>query len=179
MRLLRSADTSPPRFEDVAGVIRAGSFLDEATELADGESVLYAAVTVEPSGLESISLSRIIRVTRTGDGFRVDLEAAYGTQGFDTTPPAAPEGLAADSPGAGQVRLAWTASAEADVRVYHVYASPSADPETTQAFRIASLPADHPTYLDWSSGGGTMHYAVTAADFQGNESDPARTTASP
>jgi hypothetical protein len=56
-----------------------------------------------------------------------------------------------------------------------VYASPDGPPEITQAFRIASLPAGHPSYLDWSHGPeSTIHYAVTAVDYQGNESGPAR-----
>lgn len=179
VRLLRSPDVSPPRFEDVAGVISAGSFLDETTALAEGESVLYATAAVEHSGVESRSLSRVIRVTRSGAGYRVDLVTPYGTRGFDATAPAAPAGLSVASPATEQVRLSWTATAEGDARAYHVYASPTSAPAITRAFRIAALPVDHPTFLDWSSGGGTMHYAVTTVDFQGNESDPARITATP
>jgi hypothetical protein len=180
VRLFRSADIAEPDFEPLTGVVAGDSYLDETANLADGESVLYAATGLEPSGLESRSLSRVIRVTRTGSTFRADQVTPYGTRDFDGNPPSAPSGLTAVIEDATRVRLTWTPPPGMDVRGYHVYAANGEDPQVTQAFLVASLPADHPGYLDWSPGtaAGTR-YAVCAFDYQGNQSDPVRATATP
>jgi hypothetical protein len=173
VRVFRSADATPPAWEDVSGVVEDGSYLDDA-DIPDGGSMLYAVTAVETSGLESRVLSRVIRVTREGSGFRVDQLEPYGSTGFDLVPPGDPADLTAVT-ATGGMALAWTAPADRDVRLFHVYASPDGPPEITQAYRIASLPAGHPSYLDWSHGPeSTVHYAVTAVDYQGNESGPVR-----
>lgn len=179
VRVMRSEDVSPPVFIDISGFIRQDSFSDSNIQLADNESVLYAVTSIESSGIESRSLSRVIRVTRSGSTYRVDQESPYGTIGFDTEAPSAPTGLAAQLQGTMGILLSWTPPPELDVRVYHIYASPGSDPETNQAYRVASMPASHPTYIDWSSSTGQLNYAVTAEDFQGNESSPARAIYSP
>lgn len=177
VRVLRSADVSPPVFEPLSGVVQVGSFLDDTITLQAGETILYAVTAVEHSGLESRSVSRIIRVTRESSSYRVDQVTPYGTADFDTTAPAAPSTFAAAAQSGNSVRLTWTPGAEADLRLFHIYASPDAPPELTQAYRIASMPAVHPSFLDWSvTTGASTHYAVTAVDFQGNESEPARTS---
>ena len=179
VRVLRSQDVTPPVFEDLTGPLAADSFLDDTVGLTDGASILYAVTGIEQSGLESRRLSRVIRVTRTGDTYRVDQLAPYGTAGFDTTPPAAPSQLAASVGPSGALHVTWTAPSDSDVRLVHLYAAVGADPAISQGQRIASLPPAHPTYLDWSFGSGELHYAVTAEDFQGNESAPARITVTP
>lgn len=173
VRVFRSPDSSPLAFEDVSGVVEGSSYLDDH-EIPDGGSVLYAVTAVEHSGLESRVLSRIVRVTREGSTYRVDQHEPYGTSGFDLEAPGAPTDLSA-STATGGMLLSWSPPTDGDVRLFHVYASPTGDPDTTQAHRIASLPASHPAYLDWSHGPETeIHYAVTAVDYQGNESDPVR-----
>jgi hypothetical protein len=180
VRILRSPDVDPLQLETAAIVDAGGTFADDATELAEGESVLYAAAAIENGGLESLSLSRIIRVTLSGGELRVDQVTPYGTQGFDLEPPADPSGLTASSPAAGQVRLAWTAPGDPDLRGFNLYASIEGPPDVDQSRLIATLPAGHPTFLDWSFGtAAQVSYAVTAVDWQGNESGPARADVSP
>lgn len=177
VRVLRSVDLETPVFEPVSGVVEGGSFLDDTLTLQPGETVLYAVTAVEHSGLESRSLSRIIRVTREPSSYRVDQVTPYGTTSFDTLAPVAPTTFATAVDGGDSVRLTWSPGPDPDVRLYHIYAAPNGPPELTQAFRIASLPDVHPSFLDWSvTTGATIHYAVTALDFQGNESEPARTS---
>ena len=165
---------------NINGALAGSTFLDETEDLADGGSVLYAVTGVESSGLESRSLSRIIRITRVGSSYRVDQVTPYGSRDFDVNSPLLPSGLVAVIEDSTRVRLTWNSSSETDLRGYHVYAAQGESPQATQAFRIVSLPADHTGYLDWSNGeaAGT-HYAVCAFDYQGNQSDPVRATASP
>ena len=114
-----------------------------------------------------------------GEQHSADLVEACGTQGFDLSALSVPADLAAQID-TGAVRLSWSEPPELDVRLYHLYASITGEPAASQAARIASMPAGHPSYLDWSHGAvGTIDYAVTAADYQGNESELARESVAP
>ncbi|MBN2496744.1 MAG: hypothetical protein JXR96_19290 [Deltaproteobacteria bacterium] len=180
VRIWRSPDSEPFDFQPLGEAGPSASYLDSSAQLADGESVIYAATCVEHSGLESRSLSRVLRVTRIGARYRCDRVEPYGHRGFDTRPPGAPTALEALAE-QGLIRLRWSAPGDADLRAFHVYASPDGPPEPVQAFRVASPAAGHPTYLDWSAGpaASSVHYAVTAVDGQGHESQPARVSFEP
>jgi hypothetical protein len=88
----------------------------------------------------------------------------------DTTPPAAPTGLAA-TPGPGSVTLAWTASTALDLAGYRVYRSTSL-PVTTSGGPVSGTGLlTSPSYADTGLPGGTpVHYAVAAVDTSGNAS---------
>lgn len=109
---------------------------------------------------------------------RVDAAAALAATpppGNDVTPPAAPTGLGA-TPGNAQVQLAWNPSPESDLAGYSVWRSTDS---TNFTLLTPSLLAT-PGYTDTGLVNGTLyHYAVYAEDLTGNESTPARVSATP
>jgi subtilisin family serine protease len=95
----------------------------------------------------------------------------------DTTPPAAPGGLAA-TPGDAQVSLDWATNGEADLAGYNVYRS------TESGVGHVKLNASLLTgsaYVDTGlANGTTYYYVVTAVDTTGNVSGPSsEATATP
>ena len=87
----------------------------------------------------------------------------------DTTPPAAPSGLAVQTSGAGALRLTWTANSEPDLAGYKVYRSPNAG--GPYALISGASLVSTAAYLDENlEGGKTYYYTVTAVDATGNES---------
>ena len=84
----------------------------------------------------------------------------------DTTPPAAPTGLAATA-GSGIITLDWNQNAEADLAGYSVY-------RTTTSGSYGSALTNGLTvtnFVDTSVVNGTMYYyEITASDFNSNES---------
>jgi fibronectin type 3 domain-containing protein len=87
--------------------------------------------------------------------------------GSDTTPPAAPAGLAADAAD-GAVGLSWDAVDDADA--YRVYRS--TDPTDAAGGNALESGLSATTYDDPSvTNGTTYYYRVTAVDEAGNESD--------
>jgi fibronectin type 3 domain-containing protein len=84
----------------------------------------------------------------------------------DTTPPAAPTGLAA-TPGDGQVSLDWADNSEPDLASYSVYRdTTSGGPYSQIAWGVAA--SDH---VDSAvTNGTTYYYVVTAVDTSSNES---------
>ncbi len=132
------------------------------------------AVTAEEfSRLESDTTSPVISVTFGKDGNYVVGPAGPGTSGWDNQPPARVRGFAARKDQAGGYYLRWEPSPEKDLRYYNLYFSSHARPEAVQARRIASPPFGTTEYLDWAAGNPEkLHYAITAVDRQGNESQP-------
>ena len=87
----------------------------------------------------------------------------------DTTPPAAPQNLAA-SAGNGLITLDWTANAEGDLAGYNIYRSTSSVVPLTNPLNGAT-PVVGTTYTDYGLTNGTpYYYAITAEDSSGNES---------
>ncbi len=84
----------------------------------------------------------------------------------DTTPPSAPTGLQILN-GDNRVDISWNNNHESDVAGYNVYYSYSYDGKYTL---IGSTQNDY--YVDYgATNGSTYYYAVTAYDYNGNESD--------
>ncbi len=87
--------------------------------------------------------------------------------GIDTTPPAAPTGLAATA-GDGTVSLDWNNNSESDLAGYNVYRS------TTSGSGYAKINISLVTNSDYTdntvTNGITYYYVVTAVDTSSNES---------
>ncbi len=85
---------------------------------------------------------------------------------IDTEPPAVPRGVVSTT-GDQEVFLSWFENGERDLNGYNVYRSDNA---TTNFSIIATLGSNVYTDRDVING-ETYYYAVTAFDFDGNESD--------
>ncbi|MEN8006038.1 MAG: PKD domain-containing protein [Candidatus Krumholzibacteriota bacterium] len=97
----------------------------------------------------------------------VNVNQVFSGTGGDTTPPAAPTGLAATA-GDGTVALDWADNGEGDLDGYTVYRSTSSGGPYT-ALNGSLLTAS--TYDDNTvTNGTTYYYVVTASDLTGNES---------
>ena len=92
--------------------------------------------------------------------------------GPDFIPPSPPTGLYT-STGDNFIELFWNASPEHDVAGYNVFVSP------TYNGRYELIGSTHSTYFNdvGAQNGSTYYYAVTAYDFDGNESDLSRDVA--
>jgi len=85
---------------------------------------------------------------------------------FDTTPPAPPTGIVVLN-GDERVDLSWLQNREDDVTGYNIYSSFSYNGRYTLIG-----PSDDNYFVDFGvSNGSTYYYAVTAYDYNGNESD--------
>ncbi len=85
----------------------------------------------------------------------------------DTTPPAAPTGLAA-TPSAGTVTLSWNNNTEGDLYGYDIYRSTTPGGETT---RLNLVRSKTPGYTDTAvADARTYYYVVTAVDTSFNSS---------
>jgi len=155
-----------------------------------GNGIWYYAVTsIEHSGLESHTLSNIYRVTVSGASGASAQTAAYpsepgGVASFYTALPAGPSNVTsthrlAPATALGQYTITWEKPADPKdiIRYFNIYAEDGAAPAIEQQNRIASIAAacDYGTgsysYVDWlGHQGGISQYAVTAVDYQGNES---------
>ena len=91
------------------------------------------------------------------------------TEPRDVTPPTTPRGLFSVT-GDRQVKLQWLANTEGDLAGYRVYESPCADGPNCPYDRIGVTDATQ-FVATGQSNGITMHYAVTAVDRAGNESE--------
>jgi fibronectin type 3 domain-containing protein len=88
----------------------------------------------------------------------------------DTTPPAAPQNLAADA-GNGLVTVSWNANTETDLAGYNVYRGTSSPVSTTGMPLNGATPLTSNSYTDNGlTNGATYYYAVTAVDSSSNQS---------
>jgi len=118
------------------------------TEVTDGTEYTYRLVAVNSIGGESGVSSTVSATPR------------------DTTPPAAPEGLAARSGEDSQVSLSWTASSDPRFDHYVIYrqSSEGSWPTTPTATTTST------NYQDTSLSDGTAYtYRVTTIDHAGSE----------
>ena len=85
---------------------------------------------------------------------------------YDNTPPSPPRNVRTVT-GDNRVDIYWDASPQSDVAGYNIYVSDSYDGEYSL---IGSTEGTY--YIDYGARNGvTYYYAVTAYDFNGNESD--------
>lgn len=90
---------------------------------------------------------------------------------LDIVPPHSPQGVQAESAGAGEIFVSWLASPDMDTACYNVYASASSTVTTDQKYLVGS--PSKSGLLDWGlAAGSNYYYIVTAVDRQGNESAP-------
>jgi fibronectin type 3 domain-containing protein len=95
----------------------------------------------------------------------------------DTTPPAAPQNLAAGA-GDGAVSLTWTANTESDLAGYNVYRSTQTPVSTSGQTLNGDTLVSTPSFFDSTASNGTAyHYAVTAVDTSTNASGPSNEVA--
>jgi len=94
-------------------------------------------------------------------------EASQSITPVDKFPPEVPAGLTATAAG-NTIELAWQGNTEPDFRGYNVYRSVGGG-----AFeKITPMPIESPVYSDTKVETGKMyHYALTALDLAGNESE--------
>ncbi|MEQ8820118.1 MAG: family 10 glycosylhydrolase [Sumerlaeia bacterium] len=119
-------------------------------------------------------------------GYFTDLSTAYANPAAwpdmpwktspDTTPPAAPTGLAATA-GSNQVALDWADNSETDLDGYNVYRGSA----TGGPYSVIASNINTSAYTDSGvTNGSTYYYVVSALDFSGNESaDSAEVNATP
>lgn len=90
----------------------------------------------------------------------------------DTTPPARPAGLWTET-GDNFIELSWDRNRESDIAGYNVFVSSSYDGRYELIGSVKS-----PYFNDTDArNGGTYYYAVTAYDYDGNESELSRDVA--
>ncbi|MFE9911742.1 discoidin domain-containing protein [Streptomyces clavifer] len=150
-----SDDTGVTGYDVYAGNTLLTTVAGDVTTYTDtrpaGESVSYYVRAKDAAGNVSGNSNT---VTRQGDS-------------GDTQAPTAPSGLAFTEPSAGQIRLAWQASADnKGVTRYDVYAN--------NVLR-GSVAADVTTYTDTQPATATVSYTVRARDAAGNASGASNT----
>ncbi|MDN5852026.1 MAG: hypothetical protein L0K86_04115, partial [Actinomycetia bacterium] len=128
------------------------------TPVENGTTYFYAVVAVDSHGNES------------------QASASTSATPADTTPPAAPIGLAAEA-GDGVVALDWDDSADADLDHYVVYRATAADLSDAAPVTEVTESAYDDEGVD---NGTTYHYYVVAVDADDNSSPASETaTATP
>lgn len=138
--------------------LRETSFLDSgesARGFSEGSFYRYALVAIDSTRNRSDTLFARIQIP-------------------DDTPPQAPPSLSATQPDGFRVSLAWNASIDGDVVLYHIYKS--SGPSGPGSFeKLAAVSYNVQTYRDEKvTPGETYHYHVTAIDSVGNESVPSQ-----
>jgi hypothetical protein len=136
-----------------------------------------AARTFDPASGNTLTIDhgtttvRYVRVRITANtgwpaGQLSELEV-HGPAGGDTQAPTAPGNLTFTEPGAGQIRLSWTASTDdTGVTGYDVYAN---------GVLRTSVSGSTLTYTDNQPAGSTVSYHVKALDAAGNQSPDSNT----
>lgn len=89
---------------------------------------------------------------------------------LDLTVPASPSGLTAQALPAGKVRLAWSASTDANAKSYHVYRAPNAFTLIEEALKVAALTTT--SFEDLPPTDGTWTYRIVAVNGAGTPSVP-------
>ncbi|MFH0778960.1 MAG: hypothetical protein V2A71_10120 [Candidatus Eisenbacteria bacterium] len=174
----RSVDTDAAFVELTTGAVTGRNYTDNTVET--GRTYYYAVTSEEHSGLESDALSEILRVSVSQSGIQWSLHRAEGLKGWDRTQPSQVGGLAMQQVASGQYRLTWLAPLDRDVRYYNIYYSVEGPPAPTPQRRIASMPGNVTTYLDWlARTDASPYYTVTAVDRAGNESAPSSVPGAP
>lgn len=141
-----------------------------------GMTYSYAVTAEEWSGLESDTTSEVLVVSVEAGGSKV-VRKLDALKGWDKMPPPPVTGFTVtkETDEDGQYRLKWSKSTANDLRYYNLYFSTKGQPEISHKRLIMSPPASMTEYLDWSAplNAQSVHYAITAVDRQGNESQPA------
>jgi hypothetical protein len=153
----------------------ATSFTYTDPTAAAGQSYTYFVTAEEWSTLESNTTSNALNVTLDASGAPTAKSSGPLKDFNKTAPPAVADFHAKKEPDAdGQYRLSWSASPAPDLRYYNIYFSTTAQPDIKQERLIDSPLPSMTSYLDWSAPTtSNAHYAITAVDRQGNESQPA------
>jgi predicted xylan-binding protein with Ca-dependent carbohydrate-binding module/lysyl oxidase/fibronectin type III domain protein len=131
----------------------------------------YSAAVNIPAGNHTVTITfpndRFVRGT-CDRNLRVDkLTFVYGTGTGDTTPPAAPTGLAATA-GNATASLTWNANGESDLAGYNVYRSTASGGPYT---KLNSSLLSTRSYSDSGLTNGTTYfYVIKAQDTSGNVS---------
>lgn len=146
-------------WENITADIADGSF----TPASNPQNYVDAGGTIRVLFRDSAA----IRVEKK-DTLTIDLLYAHVVAGPpDTTPPAAPTGLAATA-GDLQVILDWNDNVESDLAGYNVYRSMTQGGPYT---KINGSPVASSNHMDTAvQGGTTYYYVVTAVDQAQNES---------
>ena len=114
----------------------------------------------------------LVRAIRMHDGTEAAGLASAAASGMprDMTPPAPPQQVTAVA-SAGGVKLVWDVVAEGDLAGFRIYRRLSGEASPK---RIGEVPANSLAFLDKAPprGMSLWHYAVTAYDQAGNESQP-------
>lgn len=166
----RPTRATSPVLGALTGAMRLNTPYAATLDPAALASSLGSSVTLRMAGMGGDNL-RLWSANAANASYRPSLTLTFSptTGPADTTAPAAPGGLSAQSPDASTVSLSWRAATD-DVGVtgYTVYRGSSADFVADASSRIAGVSA-----LAHSDGGlapGTYYYRVTARDSAGNVS---------
>jgi hypothetical protein len=148
-----------------------GAYTDmvTVTKTADDDALQAYAFPEDVSGLVYVQVTDDDQSQGNSsiDTVFVDEMFIFTSTTPDTTPPAAPAGLAA-TPGDGSVSLAWNDNGEPDVAGYNVYRSLGSGGPYSQ---LNGALVGSSAYVDTSvTNGTTYYYVVTAEDTSGNES---------
>ncbi|MCB1055456.1 MAG: endonuclease [Acidobacteria bacterium] len=157
----RSTTSGGPYDRVNGALVGTNAYTDSG--LVNGTTYYYVVTAVDTSSNESVASSQ---VAVTPDGGLPD-----------TTPPAAPTGLAATA-GDGQIGLSWNANGESDLAGYDLYRATAAGGPYA---RVNGALIGASGYTDTGlTNGTTYYYVVTAVDTSSNESaDSAVASATP
>jgi hypothetical protein len=154
----------------VEGVTAIAGFVPSG---ASGSATRHATATVTVS----VSDGRLTVDALGGTNTKLDY-VDITPAAVDTTPPAAPAGVAA-TPGDTQVKLGWTANTEPDLAGYNVYRSTSLPVPLSSPLNGSAL-LSTPAFLDSGLANGTTYwYVVEAVDTSGNKAQAAAVSATP
>jgi fibronectin type 3 domain-containing protein len=129
--------------------------------------------TSAPTG--ATSFYRVTAVDDAGNESAIASTSALRPASTDTTPPAAPAGVAT-TPSTASIVLDWANNTETDLAGYNIYRSSAAGGTYTKLTTAGLLTAS--TYTDTTApAGATSFYRITAVDTSGNESSALSTSA--
>ncbi len=156
---------------------RFAAYGASAEARTDASEWTWVRVTDNPAPAAEGSVD--ITFSTQDAGAALDLIALTTDEGFEpsgprperTTPPAPLNGLQAENIRERVNELRWDASNDPGLSHYQVYASREPFQEPAQRYLIGS--PTEPELIDWGlKAGAEYHYAVTAVDRRGNESEP-------